>query len=56
MIKNRFHWTWVMGIYIAQHLVKHVEQLNIVTRNSQKTLSFISKSLRTIEKYRFSIR
>ena len=32
-----------MGYNIAKHLVKHVEQLNIVTRNSQKTLSFISK-------------
>jgi 3-hydroxyisobutyrate dehydrogenase-like beta-hydroxyacid dehydrogenase len=33
----------VMGYNIAKHLVKHVEQLNIVTRNSKKTLSFISK-------------
>ena len=33
----------VMGYNIAIHLVKHVEQLNIVTRNSKKTLSFISK-------------
>lgn len=32
----------VMGYNIAIHLVKHVEQLNIVTRNSKKTLSFIS--------------
>ena len=32
-----------MGYNIAIHLVKHVEQLNIVTRNSKKTLSFISK-------------
>ena len=32
-----------MGYNIAKHLVKHVEQLNIVTRNSKKTLSFISK-------------
>ena len=33
----------VMGFNIAKHLIKHVDQLNIISRNSKKTLSFISK-------------
>ena len=33
----------VMGSNIAQNLIKHTNQLNIISRNSKKTLSFISK-------------
>ena len=33
----------VMGFNIAKNLIKHVDQLNIISRNSKKTLSFISK-------------
>ena len=33
----------VMGFNMAKNLIKHVDQLNIISRNSKKTLSFISK-------------
>ena len=33
----------VMGSNIAQNLIKHIDQLNIISRNSKKTLGFISK-------------
>ena len=32
-----------MGFNMAKNLIKHVDQLNIISRNSKKTLSFISK-------------
>ena len=33
----------VMGSNIAQNLIKHIDQLNIISRNSKRTLAFISK-------------
>ena len=33
----------VMGSNIAKNLINHVDQLNIISRNSKKTLNFISK-------------
>ena len=33
----------VMGSNMAKNLINHVDQLNIISRNSKKRLSFISK-------------
>ena len=33
----------VMGFNMAKNLIKHVDQLNIISRNSKKNLSFFSK-------------
>ena len=33
----------VMGSHMAKNLINHVDQLNIISRNSKKTLNFISK-------------
>ena len=36
-----------MGSNIAQNLIKHIDQLNIISRNSKRTLAFISKFKKT---------
>ena len=33
----------IMGSNMAKNLINHVDQLNIISRNSKKTLNFISK-------------
>ena len=33
----------VMGSHMAKNLINHVDQLNIISRNSKKTLNFVSK-------------
>ena len=33
-----------MGFNMAKNLIKHVDQLNIISRNSKKTLNFYFKT------------
>ena len=44
----------VMGYNIALNLIPNVDKLNIISRNSNKTLSFISK-FKKIQNYKFLI-
>ena len=43
-----------MGYNIALNLISNVDKLNIISRNSNKTLSFISK-FKKIQNYKFLI-
>ena len=45
----------VMGYNIALNLIRHVDKLNIISRNSNKDFKFYFKFQKKIQNYKFLI-